>query len=281
MTSAVALYTVMEGLVPATEPMTTFTLLNLNTGTRVRAHVPTGPTGPLSEGTFRMAGISTPGAEIVTEYLDPAGRDGEFPTGNRIDTVRVDGVGDVTMSIVDISSPLVFVRASDLGLSGTELPDRIDGDPELLARLERIRGTAAVHLGLVDAPAAAARRTPGIPKMAFVTSPCDYETSLGTTVRGEDVDIVARVMSVQRAHHAYSMTGALCTAAAAMLEGTVPRSVIRPDRTGSVRIGHPKGVTTVGTTLGDDGSTRRVAAVAVSRTARCLMRGLIEHPGGA
>lgn len=276
MTSAVALYAVMENLVPATSPVSEFTLLNLNTGTRIRAHVPTGPDGPITDGDYRIAGISAPGSEIVTKYLDPAGQNGHFPTGAPTETLSVPDVGDVTVSIVDVSSPLVFIRAQDLGLTGTELPARIDGDERLLDRLERVRGTAAVRLDLVDRPEEAARRTPGIPKLALVTDPCDYETSLGTTVISDEVDIVARIMSVQRAHHAYAMTGALCTAAATALEGTIPNAVSRPNGSGSVRIGHPKGVTTIGLDMAAEENGARVASVSVSRTARCLMRGMID-----
>ena len=276
-TSAVALYAVMEGLTPLTPPMSRFTLANINTGTRIRAHVPCGPDGPIVEGDYRIAGVGEPGAEIVTEYLDPAGRDGHFPTGSPTDVLSVPGVGDVNVSIVDISSPLVFVTAREVGLDGTELPARIDADEDLLERLEAIRGAAAVRLGLASFPEEAARRTPGIPKLAMVTRPVEYTTSLGTTVRADEVDIVARIMSVQRTHHAFAMTGALCTAAATALAGTIPSEAVRAGRTGSVRIGHPKGVTSVGIEVTGTGPDASVVSVSVSRTARYLMRGLIER----
>jgi hypothetical protein len=275
MTSAVALYAVMEGLVPATPPTSEFTLLNLNTGTRIRAHVPSHVNGPEAKGEYRIAGISTPGPEIVTEYLEPAGSSGQFPTGQPMGLLTVPGLGEISVSIVDVSSPLVFVRPEDVGLLGTELPDRIDSDQELLVRLEAIRSAAAVELGLVHRPEDATRRTPGIPKLAMVTGPTDYQTSLGETVNADDVDVVARIMSVQRAHHAYAMTGALCTAAATTLEGALPHSAA-PQRSGSIRIGHPKGVTTVGVRTRDGETGTEIQSVAVSRTARCLMRGLIE-----
>jgi hypothetical protein len=277
MTSAVALFAVMEGIVPATAPVSRFTLFNLNTGTRIRAHVPSYPEGPITEGDYRIAGVGEPGAEIVTEYLDPAGRNGQFPTGGSTETLSVPNVGDVTVSIVDVSSPLVFLHAGDVGLTGTELPDHIDADEGLLDRLEAIRAAAAVRLGLVERPEAATRRTPGIPKLTIVSSPSDYRTSLGTMVESEEVDIVGRIMSVQRTHHAYAMTGALCTAAAAALDGTIPNSVSRDiGSSGFVRIGHPKGVTTVGIDVDPTGTGTRVRSVSVSRTARCLMRGMIE-----
>ena len=276
MTSAVALYAVMEGLAPATAPVSRFTLVNLNTGTRIRAHVPSTDDGPVTDGDYRIAGVGEPGAEIVTEYLDPAGRNGQFPTGGPTETLHVPGVGDVTVSIVDVSSPLVFLHAHDVGLTGTELPAHIDADEGLLERLEAIRAAAAVRLGLVERAEDATRTTPGIPKLTIVSRPTAYRTSLGTTVDSDEIDIVARIMSVQRAHHAYAMTGALCTAAAAALLGTIPNSVSREVGSGSVRIGHPKGVTSVGIDVDSRGEEPRVRSVSVSRTARCLMRGMIE-----
>ena len=276
MTSAVALYSVMEGLAPPSAPVSRFTLVNLNTGTRIRAHVPSTDEGPITEGDYRIAGVAEPGAEIVTEYLDPAGRNGQFPTGGPLETLEVPGVGAVSVSIVDVSSPLVFVHAADVGLTGIELPAEIDADQGLLERLEAIRGAAAVRLGLVDVAADAARKTPGIPKLTLVSTPTDYQTSLDTHIHSDEVDIVARIMSVQRTHHAYAMTGALCTAAATALPGTIPHGVSREPASGSVRIGHPKGVTSVGITVDGEGDQRVVRSVSVSRTARCLMRGLIE-----
>ena len=276
MTSAVALYCVMEGLAPATAPVSRFTLVNLNTGTRIRAHVPSTEDGPITEGDFRIAGVGEPGAEIVTEYLDPAGRNGQFPTGSPIETLPVPGVGDITVSIVDVSSPLVFLHAADVGLQGTELPAEIDADEGLLQRLEAIRAEAAVRLGLVDRAEDATRKTPGIPKLTIVSAPTGYSTSLGTQVSGDAVDLVARIMSVQRTHHAYAMTGALCTAAASALPGTIPHQVSRQPVSGAVRIGHPKGVTSVGITVAGEEEGRVVRSVSVSRTARCLMRGMIE-----
>lgn len=275
MTSAVALYSVMEGLVPMTSPRSEFTLLNLNTGTRVRAHVPCDESGPAVVGDFLMAGVSGRGPEIVTEYLDPAGSSGQFPTGRPREVLMVPDLGEISVSIVDISSPVIFVRPEDVGLEGVELPDRIDADRALLDRLEAIRGAAAVKLGLAQDVREAARVTPGSPKLAMVSRPVTYSTSLGETVGSGQVDIVARIMSVQRAHHAYSMTGAMCTAAATTLEGTLPHAVA-PQMSGPIRIGHPKGVTTVGVRTREDETGTKIESVAVSRTARCLMRGLIE-----
>ena len=44
---------------------------------------------------------------------------------------------------MDATNPMVFVRAQDLGLSGTERAEALDADLALAARLEAIRVAAA------------------------------------------------------------------------------------------------------------------------------------------
>jgi 2-methylaconitate cis-trans-isomerase PrpF len=276
MTAAVALYSVLEGLVTPVAPATEFVMLNRNTGTRVRARVPTDEHGAAIDGTYTIAGISRPGPEVVTEYLEPAGASGMLPTGAARETVTLPGGDEITVSIVDISSPLVFVKAEDLGLSGVELPEDIDSRPELLEVLEFIRGTAAVRMGLVERVEDAAEASPGIPKMTFVRSPVDYVTSTGETVHAADVDIVARTMSVGRAHHSFALTGTMCTVAAAVIPGTVVSEVAQPDPSGPVRLGHPKGVNTVGVSVAERDGTVTIQSVTVSRTARRMMRGVVD-----
>jgi 2-methylaconitate cis-trans-isomerase PrpF len=276
MTAAVALYAVVEGMVERSAPVAEFVMLNRNTGTRVRARVPIDASGEVAAGDYTIDGISRPGPEIVTEYLDPAGSSGMLPTGAAREQVTMPDGTDVDVSIVDISSPLVFVKAADLGLTGVELPEAIDSDPGLLERLEFIRGTAAMRIGLVERVEDAAEASPGIPKVAFVTSAVDYETSTGGEVRAEDVDLVARIMSVGRAHHSFAITGTMCTIAAAAIPGSVVNDVADPDWSRPVRLGHPKGVNEATVSVAADGGTVEIRSVAVSRTARRMMRGIVD-----
>ena len=99
---------------------------------------------------------------------------GLLPTGNAVDVLEVPGLGNVEVSIIDAANPLVFVTAEDIGLTGKELPDAVNADDEVLALLEKIRGLAAVKLGLIDDYQKSAWETPGIPKMAFVAQPKEY-----------------------------------------------------------------------------------------------------------
>lgn len=281
LTAAVGQYALAERLVSAVGPITTVRMLNRNTGVVVHARVPVEKGQPREDGDHRIAGVPNPGAEIVTEYRDPGGSvfGRVLPTGNAVDTVETPHER-VVCSVVDVTNPLVFVRASDMGLEGDAVPDEVNADKDLLARLEAVRGACAVRLGLVDRAEMAVQVTPGIPKLALVAPPRAYRTSTGDEVSAEQIDILARVMSVQKMHHAFALTGVMCTAAASLLPDTIPGQVATtgfPE--GTVRIGHPKGVTPASVTL--DGGTDDVAVTStcVTRTARRLMRGEAFVPG--
>jgi 2-methylaconitate isomerase len=282
LTSAIGVYAIDEGLVDeVTEPVTVVELHNENTGIHVRAHVPVVDGRAAVQGDHAIAGVPRPGARIVNEYLDPAGSQFGvlFPTGEPRGLLTVDGDA-LEVSIVDVSNPVVHLRASDLGLEGHELPEQLNGDAALLHRLERIRGHAAVVLGLVDAPEEAVRRSASLPMLSIVSSPRSYTSASGTDVAAEDTDVCARAVTVQRVHHAYPMTVLTCTAAAARLPGTIVHDLARQDRPDEVRVGHAKGTAAAGITVELRADGPRVVSVSVTRTARRLMAGELyyRHP---
>jgi 2-methylaconitate cis-trans-isomerase PrpF len=266
--SAVGPFAVDEGLVPAVEPVTRVRIHNTNTGKIIVAEVPTRGGRALDEGDYEIAGVPGTGARIRMWFEDPSGAvTGKLlPTGQAVEDCE-----GVPMSVVDAANPLVFVRAADLGLRGTELPLQIDSDPELLGRIERIRGEAAVRCGLAGDWREAARVTPSVPKFAFVSEPQDYTDLYGRRVAASALDFTARIMSMGRLHQAYALTGAICTGVAARLPGTLVHALRRgegPD----VRFGHPSGVIDVQVETDGD----RVLRVAGSRTARRMLEGTVH-----
>ncbi len=285
MTAAVAAFVVNEGLVPLAEPVTNVLLHNLNTNIDVAVEVPTVNHRAATAGTYVQAGVPRSGAEIVCRYLEPGGSvfDGVLPTGREVDELEVEGLGKIEVSIVDVSNPLVFVRASDLGIEGVELPSQLNADRSFLRNMETLRGTAAVRLGIVAHHSAAVKQTPGIPKLCIVAPPRDYTTSRRDEVAASDINLMARIMSVQRVHLSFALTGIMCTSAATLIPGTIPWQLALPRRALSdgqtefeVAIGHPQGVTTAIVGL-SDGPSKSVAIpyVGVSRTARLLMEGMV------
>jgi 2-methylaconitate cis-trans-isomerase PrpF len=253
LTTAVAPFAIDEGIVPVTGPEVGVTLRNLNTGVLVEAVVQVVDGRSAVEGDQVVAGVPGSGAPVSTAYLDPGGSvlGRVLPTGRPADTVELDG-GTVEVSLVDVTSPHVFVRAADLGVDPALVPAEANADVELLRRLEDVRRAAGCLVGL-DSPA--------VPRLVLVApSPDD----------GADLD--GRATSMGRVHHAFPMTGALCTAAAARIPGTVVHDVATLS-TGPLRLRHPKGVVELTADVAVDGSNAAVRSVGVVRTARRLMTG--------
>ena len=249
-------------------------LQNANTGTVVEQSLPVEADGsPRYDGDFTVHGVPGTASRIRSRFLDPGGSvtGAVFPTGNRTDTLDVAGVGEIEVSLVDVSNPCVFARAADLGLTAAETPAEIDGDQETLDKLERVRSAAAARLGFVEDPADATATSPGIPKMTVVGERSSYRTVGGETVERGEFDLLARIMSMQKAHHVYAVTGAMCTAAAAAFPGTIPNEFVAADAEDRVTIGHPKGTMSVG--VDADVANEDIAFAEVDRTARKLMAG--------
>jgi probable AcnD-accessory protein PrpF len=146
-----------------------------NIGKTIVAHVPMANGEVQETGDFELDGVTFPAAEIALEFLDPADEgDGDggsmFPTGNLVDELDVPGVGRFKATLINAGVPMVFVEASALGCDGTELQAAINEDRALLEKLEAIRATGAVRMGLIRDVAEAARR-PLTPKVAFVAPP--------------------------------------------------------------------------------------------------------------
>lgn len=274
--SGVGPFAIERGLVQAEDGVTTVRIFNTNTGKLIRAEVQT-PGGQVDYGgDFAIAGVPGTAAPVKLKFVEPAGTlgGGLLPTGNAVDTLEVPGFGPVQVSIVDAANPLVFVRAADLGLRGDELPCELDGDPEKLELLETVRGLAAVKLGLIQDYTRSAWDTPGIPKMTFVAPAGTYTASDGREIEGGQIDLLARMMSMQKTHPSYAMTGAMCTAAAAVVPGSIVRQVLSESAdTQFIRIGHPAGVLECGVDYHENGGEPVIADTFGFRTSNLLLEG--------
>jgi 2-methylaconitate isomerase len=281
--SAVGPYAIDEALVAgARDGVAAVRIHNTNTRKIILARVPVEDGQAAVEGDFALQGVSGTGARIVLEFLDPGGAvTGRLlPTGEARESLAVAGIGDITVSIVDATNPMVFVRAADLGLEGPEHPEAIDRNTALTARLEQIRATAAVRIGLATGVEEATRRSQAVPKIALVAPPVTYRDLSGAEVPAASTDICARVMSMGKAHRAFALTAAMCLAVAARIPGTVVQEALAPaaadDPSADIRLGHASGVLPIA--AGVQGG--RAEKVVVYRTARRLMDGFIRVPTG-
>ena len=247
MTSAIGPFAVDEGLVPCPDdgPITV-RIHNTNTKKIVHARFTVSQGRAEVDGDFRIDGVSGSGSAIRLDFLDPGGArtSGVLPTGNAIDPIEIDGMAPVEASLVDAANPCVFVRASDFGLIGTETPDEIERSAGLLARLETIRQTASVRMGL-SADLSQAARQASQPKIALLAAPASASLLSGALLQAADHDITCRMISMGQPHRAIPITGALCLAAACRIPGTIAAEAASGSQSNAIRIGHPSGVTLV------------------------------------
>ncbi|MFI8382347.1 2-methylaconitate cis-trans isomerase PrpF [Pseudomonas sp. NPDC079086] len=246
------------------------------------AHVPVSNGQVQETGDFELDGVTFPAAEIVLEFLDPSD-DGEeggsmFPTGNLVDDLEVPGVGTFKATMITAGIPTVFVNAEDIGYSGTELREQINGDPEQLARFEKIRVAGALRMGLIKTADEAATRQ-HTPKIAFVAKPKDYVSSSGKTVQADEVDLLVRALSMGKLHHAMMGTCAVAIGTAAAIPGTLVNLAAGGSAREAVRFGHPSGTLRVGAQAGLVDGQWTVTKAIMSRSARILMEGWVRVPG--
>jgi probable AcnD-accessory protein PrpF len=286
LTAAVGPFAIHRGLVQAPrDGVVTVHVWQANIGKKIIVHVPMQDGEVVELGDFELDGVTFPAAEIKIEFLDPGADDdggrqaggAMFPTGRSIEMLDVPGIGRIEATLINAGNPAVFVAASSLGLRGAELQDEINNDVALLARCETIRAHAAVAMGLAASAAEASATRQHTPKLAFFSSPADYLASNGKTVRAGDIDIVARIFSMGKLHHAMTGTGAVGVAAAAAVPDTVVSRILNGARAG-IRFGHPSGALSVGAEAHEQDGGWQVSKVSMSRSARRLMEGAVFVP---
>lgn len=279
--SGVGPFAIDEGLVNGSEPVTTVRILQKNTGKLVIAEVPVRQGRFEEDGEYAIAGVPGTGSKIVLRFVDPGGAvTGKlFPTGNPCDLLQVGSLGTVPVTIMDAANPVVFVQAARIGLMGAEI-DEIDADPAVRSKLEAIRSHAAVLMGLASTPGEASFAVQSVPKMAMVAPAKTYRTTGGNTIEGSQFNLLVRIMCMGALHRSYGVTGAICTAGAASMEGTVVHEVLGgPMIENRVLIlGHPGGTIEIGVLLRKESQGWVYREAAVCRTARRLMEGHVLVP---
>lgn len=278
MSSAMGPFALDEGLVKAAGPEAVVRIHNTNTKKIIRARF--GVDGGLAavDGELSIPGVSGTGAPVRLEFLNPGGATTNklLPTGNVVDVLDVPGVGKVRVSMIDAANACVFVRAEDVGLEGIEMPDALDANREVSARLAAIRIAASVAMGITPDPEAAARKTI-VPFVGFVAGPKDAKTLSGEPIRADEIDLTGRMISNGQAHRALPLTASLCMAVASRLEGSVVHAAARAsaDPESPIRIGMPSGVLVVGATVRKENGQWVAEQGAFYRTQRRLFDGKV------
>ena len=285
LSAAVGSFAISSGLVDATRipenGTCTVRIWQANIGKTIIAHVPI-TNGQVQEtGDFELDGVTFPAAEVELEFLDPAddGEDGGamFPTGNLIDDLEVPNIGTFKATMINAGIPTIFVNAADIGYTGTELQDAINGDAKALERFETIRAYGAVKMGLIKDISEAAKRQ-HTPKIAFVAPPADYVSSSGKAVKASEIDLVVRALSMGKLHHAMMGTAAVAIGTAAAVTGTLVNIAAGGGEKTAVRFGHPSGTLRVGAEAKWVNGQWTVTKAIMSRSARTLMSGWVHVP---
>ncbi len=275
LTSAISPFAIDEKILKAKEPHTMVKMFNTNTKKRIDVKVPVENGSTKYEGGYQEDGVPNPGARIDVEWYEPGGAlTGKLlPTGNPVDKIDT-GSETIRGSMVDASNPALFILAKDVGLTGRELPNEIASDSQM--KLERIRSKAAEILGFVKDAREATAKSAHFPYIVIVGEPEDYKTAEGKTIKKKDYSVLARLFSLQKMHHAYAVTGAICTGAAAKIPNTVVNEIYR-GQGNRVVIGHPKGAIDVSVKTIPLGESADIKSVTVGRTARRLMAGMAYY----
>jgi len=255
-------FAIESGLAAATDPTTTLRVHMVNTGSIAAITVRT-PAGKVAYGgEARIDGVPGSAAPVLIDFLDVAGSScgALLPTGRAIDLI--DGV-DATL--IDNGMPVVLMRAADLGVSGQERPDELEGNRALAARVEAIRLIAGPMMNLGDVT----KRS--VPKMCLLSPPAAGGT-VGT-----------RNFIPHKVHKAIGVLGAVSVATACLLPGSTAQGIAvlpQPDGVGEVllNIEHPTGSFAVSMLVQTGPDGLRIGRSALLRTARKLMSGQVFVP---
>jgi 2-methylaconitate cis-trans-isomerase PrpF len=275
--SAVGPYAIEEGFVKAVEPVTRVRVHSKNTNQIFYIEVPVVDGKPGITGDYRIEGVPGSGAKLDIDMSGTVGsRTGKLlPTGNVVDSVHVDGIGNLDVSITDLANPAIYVKAADLNLRGNETPAELDNKPGLMELIQKIR-VACADITHIDGW----KPENPIPYVMIASEPRDYKDyASGEVIRGEDINFVARMIFLGKAHKTFPGSGSCGIGVTALIPGTVVNQIAKfRSAENVVRLGHPCGIVEVGAEIGEENGKITVKRATYGRTARRLMDGYVYVP---
>jgi 4-oxalomesaconate tautomerase len=244
-------FAIERGLVKATGDETHVRIFMVNTGQIAIATVAT-PNGQVSyQGDAKIDGVPGTSAALPLEFLDTAGSScgALLPTGNSVDTIN-----GVECTLIDNGMPVVVMRASDMGITGTESREELEANSELRTKLEAIRLQAGPLMNLGDVT------EKSVPKMSMVSEATDGGA------------LSTRTFIPHRCHASIGVLGAVSVATAAILPNSPAASVaaLPEGSRKTLAVEHPIGEMTVVIDIDQDDQPKSAALL---RTARKLFDG--------
>lgn len=240
-----------RGLVAVAGEETPVRIHMLNTGEVATARIAT-PGGRVSySGAARIDGVPGQHAAVPLMFENTAGSmcGALLPSGHAVDEIE-----GVACTLIDNGMPCVIMKASDLGIEGTESREALDGDERLKARLEAIRLKAGPLMNLGDVT------EKSVPKMTLVSPP-----------RNGGV-VSTRSFIPHRCHATIGVFAAVSVATACTLAGTPGAAVAVLPEGETFAVEHPTGAAEV---LIERGAAGEVTRAGTMRTARKLFEGRV------
>lgn len=225
--TAVGVFAIERGLVTIEDGVTSVNIYDINTGATITQTIQT-PNRCISyKGDTSITGVPGTAAPVDMFFRNiSGGKTGSYlPTKHPIDLI--DGI---EVTCLDVSMPIVFVRATDVGISGYETPGDLDQNKELFEKLINIREKASLIMGLGPAKGNV------IPKIVVISPP------------QKDGDISIRYFTPLSCHPSVAVSGGFCISVGCFIEGTLmnqinPLKLAVDDFT--VKIENPSGTTPI------------------------------------
>ena len=252
--AGVAQFAVEQGLVTAADGETEVAVYMVNSDQVAGVTIET-PNGRVTyEGDARIDGVPGTAAPVLENFPEAAGSTcgALLPTGNAVDVI--DGI---QVTCIDNGMPVVVMRARDLGISGYESREELDGHSVLKEKLEAIRLQAGPSMNLGDVA------DKSVPKMTMVAPPRNGGA------------ITTRTFIPHRCHASIGVLGAVSVATACMLPGA-PAGELAEIPQGEeqlISVEHPLGETSVVMHVKITDGNVTVGRAAILRTARKLFEG--------
>ncbi|WP_135078919.1 4-oxalomesaconate tautomerase [Terasakiella sp. SH-1] len=252
--SGVGPFAIEEGLVMPKDGETMVRIRNVNTDSRIDAVIQT-PDGQVEyDGEASIDGVPGTAAPIMLRFM---GVDGS-KTGAILPTGKVkEEINGIEVTCLDVAVPMVMMRATDFGLKGNETKAELDGNADLLEKIEAIRRIAGERMGLGDVT------NKVIPKIGLLSQP----TQGGA--------ITSRYFVPQNCHPTHAVTGAQCVAVCAVMKGSIAEGFSQVERRDveNIIIEHPSGKIDVELSVTGHNTDMRFNYAGILRTARRLFQG--------
>ena len=256
MMAGVGPFAIEKGWVKATIPETKVMVYNINTKSIIEEIVQT-PRGVVEyNGNMHIDGVPGTAAPVVLNLFDQVGgKTGKLmPTG--VIKEKIQGI-DVTL--LDAGSTMVLMKASDLGMEGTEGSDFFEKNKDLMKKIESIRQEAGKRMGLGDVTDLV------LPKVGILSKPRNGG------------NITSRYLTPHTLHPSHAVTGAICIGTALKIKGSVASEVGTTNGLPieMIVIEHPAGVIEVNIEIEKKGDTINVKKAGTVRTVRKIMTGTV------